>query len=68
MTPQCNGRCNSIVPHSLHLFVGDLQLPLRTEREGATCWLPTGDSIWRRKPEAILKLKADVRHWLANRP
>jgi hypothetical protein len=65
--PRCNGRCNQpLVPHSSHLFIDGHQLPLRTERDGATVWLPSGQMIWRRKPDAIRKLKLDARHHLAN--
>jgi hypothetical protein len=62
--PRCNGKCGQPgIVHRLHLFVDGAEYPLRVEREGAYAWLPDGKVLWRGKPDAVLALKGDVRHW-----
>ena len=61
----CNGRCNQpLIGTHHHLYVGALTLAMREDREGWSTWMPDGTLIWRRKPDAIQALKADVRHLL----
>lgn len=58
--------CATAAPHDRHLL-GEPQSPLamRVRRDGATLFLPDGTLLWRRQPDAVRKLRADVRHWAA---
>ena len=58
--------CKSLAPHDMHLLMEKSSpLPMRVsaDRRSVTLWLPTGDLIKRAQPDAIRKLREDVRAW-----
>ena len=63
--------CQSLAPHDMHLLSEKSSpLPMRVsaDRRSVTLWLPTGDLIKRSQPDAIAKLRQDVRAWERQQP
>ena len=58
--------CQSLAPHDMHLLSEKSSpLPMRVsaDRRSVALWLPDGTMVKRSQPDAVQKLRFDVRAW-----